>query len=830
MPVVSQTIPNFLNGLSEQTPTQRGINQGSDQVNYQNNIVEGLTKRPPLEYVATLDQNNVFPNTIKFWNIDRDATSRFIVTFYNQGVRVFDLAGTEYPVSTPNGTTYLTSTNPREDFNCVSVADFTFIANKSITPLASGTTSPAKVEEFLINVAKSQYGIEYKVTVNHPSMANPLAVVFQMPSGNDATTDSKFRDTNKIKDILLNGTSSTHWNAAASQIGFKTINATTGATVSTTQGLANYSGITSYFTFESYDSVIYGKPTDGNANYSVETSDGQGNLAMYVIRDEIQDFTRLPYYGKTGVKIKVTGDEGDNLTDYFVNFAGNGVWSETIAPATSLGLDNTKMPHALVNNNNGTFTFKQLTFNERICGDATTNPDPSFVGQPIQNLTFYKNRLGILAGENLVFTENGGFFNFYGTTVTQVLDTDPIDIAASGVQVNTLKNSVAFNETLLLFSDTQQFKLDTAGDNITPTTAILNAVSTFEHDDAVQPVSAGRFAYFAQPRNNNTAIREYYADDDTLTNDGIDITVAVQTLIPKNAFQIISNNIEDTLFVLCHDANNANTAPYAAGQNVNPTNANTIYIYKYFFDKGEKVQTAWSKWTFNGAEILGAVSVESFLYILANEGQSTKLYKVDLQNLNETGLTFKVYLDLKAQVGATYDAATGLSTFTSPYGAKTGLVAVDTATGVRHEATNTTGSTYTVPANVTNVFIGVPYTSTYVLSPQFVREDTGRGRLAISSGRYQIRTITFDFNDTGFFKVQVTPKGRGAGTTEMTGYILGEATSLVDAPPIISGNLRVPIQARNTDVDVQILSDSHLPVHITQAEVEGFYHRRSRRI
>jgi hypothetical protein len=830
MPVVSQTIPNFLNGVSEQSPTQRGINQGTDQINYQNNIVEGLTKRPPLEYVATLDQNNVFPNTIKFWNIDRDATSRFIVTFYNQGVRVFDLAGTEYPVSTPNGTTYLTSSNPREDFNCVSVADFTFIANKSITPLASGSTSPAKVEEFLINVAKSQYGIEYKVTVNHPSMANPLAVVFQMPSGNDATTDSTFRDTNKIKDILLNGTSSTHWNAGASQIGFKTINATSGATVSTTQGLANYSGITSYFTFESYDSVIYGKPTDGNANYSVETSDGQGNLAMYVIRDEIQDFSRLPYYGKTGVKIKVTGDEGDNLTDYFVNFAGNGVWSETIAPATSLGLDNTKMPHALVNNNNGTFTFKQLTFNERICGDATTNPDPSFVGQPIQNLTFYKNRLGILAGENLIFTENGGFFNFYGTTVTQVLDTDPIDIAASGVQVNTLKNSVAFNETLLLFSDTQQFKLDTAGDNITPTTAILNAVSTFEHDDAVQPVAAGRFAYFAQSRNNNTAIREYYADDDTLTNDGIDITVAVQTLIPKNAFQIISNSIEDTLFVLCHDANNANTAPYAAGQNVNPTNANTIYIYKYFFDKGEKVQTAWSKWTFAGAEILGAVSVESFLYVLANEGQSTKLYKVDLQNLNDTGLTFKVYLDLKASVGATYDAATGLSTFTSPYGAKTGLVAVDTATGVKLEATNTTGSTYTVPANVTNVFIGLPFTSTYILSPQFVREDTGRGRLAISSGRYQIRTITFDFSDTGFFKVQVTPKGRDVGTTEMTGYILGEATSLIDAPPIISGALRVPIQARNTDVDVQIINDSHLPVHITQAEVEGFYHRRSRRI
>ena len=38
--VVSQSIPNFLNGMSQQTPSQRGINQGQDQVNLQNNIAD----------------------------------------------------------------------------------------------------------------------------------------------------------------------------------------------------------------------------------------------------------------------------------------------------------------------------------------------------------------------------------------------------------------------------------------------------------------------------------------------------------------------------------------------------------------------------------------------------------------------------------------------------------------------------------------------------------------------------------------------------------------------------------------------------------------------
>jgi hypothetical protein len=151
-----------------------------------------------------------------------------------------------------------------------------------------------------------------------------------------------------------------------------------------------------------------------------------------------------------------------------------------------------------------------------------------------------------LSGENLIFTENADFFNVFSTTVTQTLDTDPIDIAASGTQVNTLKNSVSFNESLLLFSDTAQYKLGAAGSEaVTPTSAVLNEVSSFEHDDNVRPVSAGKFAYFAQARNNNTAIREYFADDDTLTNDGLDITVSVQDLLPTNVYQLISNTTEE---------------------------------------------------------------------------------------------------------------------------------------------------------------------------------------------------------------------------------------------------------------------------------------------
>ena len=827
--VVSQSIPNFLNGMSQQTPTQRGINQGEEQINLQNGLVDGLAKRPPLDYIATLDSSNIYSNKTKFWSIQRDATNQYIVALYNGGIKVFDLAGNEKTVTIASGSSYLTSTNPRENFKLVNVADYTFIANTNTTVTADSTTSAAKVEEFLVVCKLTNYGREYKVALKHPSMAQELEVIFQLPTGNNAATDAKFRDTNKITDILLKGTSSTHWDSNANGIGFNVRRTDTGASVSTSQGLSNYSGFTSHFTFEEFDSVIYGKPTNGNAAYTITTSDGSGNTAMYAIRDEIQDFSKLPFYAKTGVIMKVTGEEGDELSDYYVKFSGkSGVWNETLAPATSLGVTNSTMPHALINNNNGTFTFQELAWTDRVCGDADSNPNPTFIGRKINNLTYYKNRLGILSGENLVLTENASFFNYFATTSTQVLDTDPIDIAASGTQVNTLKNSVGFNESLLLFSDTAQYKLDSSGESISPTTAILNEVSSFEHDDKVTPVSAGKFAYFAQARTSGTAIREYFADDDTLTNDGMDITVSVGNLIPSNCYQIVSNTTEDTLIFLTSATGDSQTAPFSG--TASSTDADTMYIYKYFFDGGEKVQNAWSKWTFTGAKIIGAMSLESFIYVLISEGTTTKLAKIDLRNLKDATIGHGVYIDLKASVTGTYASGTGLTTFTSPYGAKTGLIAVDRANGNNYTATNTSGSTYTIVGDHTALYIGVPYESKYTLSPQYVRENTGRGLVAVTSGRYQIRNISFNFENSGFFQVEVTPTNRDKSTSIMNGYIIGTATSIIGQPAIATGTLRVPVQSQNTEFTLDIKSSSHLPMYLAGAEVEGYYHNRARRI
>ena len=158
MPIISQSITNLINGVSQQTSTQRNETQAELQENAQSRLVEGLSKRPALNYTATLDASNVYPTNAAIHGVQRDANNAFITAFTNQNVKVWNLDGVNKTVSFPNGNAYLTSTNPKEDFKFVTVADFTFVVNKSKIPAMAAATSAAKIERALVYVKQSNYG------------------------------------------------------------------------------------------------------------------------------------------------------------------------------------------------------------------------------------------------------------------------------------------------------------------------------------------------------------------------------------------------------------------------------------------------------------------------------------------------------------------------------------------------------------------------------------------------------------------------------------------------------------------------------------------------
>ena len=380
--LISNSIPNLLNGVSQQPDTVKLPNQATIQENGLSDIITGLGKRPPTEHIAKLNTDTLTNSKVHI--INRDSNEQYAVLVNNQSIKVYDLAGNNKSVVTPDGLTYLTSTNPQEDFNLVTVADYTFIVNKTKTVAKSGSLSTARPDEAIFYVKNGQYKTTYEIDIDGSNVAS-----FQ---------------------TLDNSTSSN-----ASSITTDNI-----ATELTNDLNANLSG----YTIVRDGSIIYVKKNSGT--FTAEVSDGLGGDGLILVKDKTNSFADLPYKGYTGFVVEIVGDGGTEFDNYFVQWDGT-AWVETVKDGLDNSFDTSTMPHLLIRTADGNFRFckadgssytvsatsyTEPEFASRTVGDETTSPDPTFVGRKINDIFFYRNRLGFLSDENVIFSKAGKFLLF----------------------------------------------------------------------------------------------------------------------------------------------------------------------------------------------------------------------------------------------------------------------------------------------------------------------------------------------------------------------------------------------------------------------------------
>ena len=165
MALVSRTIPNLVQWVSQQPEVLRLNSQAGEQVNGFSSVVEGLKKRPNTKYVAKLSSSgfgNCFIHTI-----NRDANERYILVITNGSIAVYTIDGvSKTVVNATNATNYLASSNPKSDFVCMTVADYTFIVNKNTTTAMGTATSPAKVEQAVYSVLQGVTDTKYSVSID----------------------------------------------------------------------------------------------------------------------------------------------------------------------------------------------------------------------------------------------------------------------------------------------------------------------------------------------------------------------------------------------------------------------------------------------------------------------------------------------------------------------------------------------------------------------------------------------------------------------------------------------------------------------------------------
>lgn len=525
----------------------------------------------------------------------------------------------------------------------------------------------------------------------------------------------------------------------------------------------------------------------------------------------VQDFASLPGSPTLNDTYEIAGDVNNAFDNYYVKWDGT-TWRESPKVGIQYKFTATTMPHTLARTAPSTFTFDVVAWGERDVGDLTSSPDPSFVGKSINDIFFHRNRLGMLSGDNVILsTAPSSDFDFFRDSATVLIDSDPIDIAASHTKVSTLYHAVPFDQSLLLFSEQTQFIL--SGSNIlTPSTATIDVTTEFEASVAAKPVGAGPNVYFIVPKGEYSGVREYFVEDEVTTNDAADITAHAPTYVAGDMFELEASSNEDVLFGL------------------SSTTRNKLWLYKYFWQGDEKVQSSWSTWEFGADDVLmGTGMIQTDLYITTKRTDGLYLEVIKLQeNLTDGNNGYQCRLDRRQELTGSYNAGTGLTTWTvaCPHLDELEVILGDSFTNSIGKKLNVTYPTSTTVSALGDYssgscFVGKPYTKTYTFSEFYLRDAS---KNALRGGRLMMRDMQLHYIDTGYFKVTVTPLYRDSYEYEFTGKVLGAGSFLLGSLQVVDGEFKVPLRADSRELTVTLTNDSHLPSIIQSAEWNALYH------
>lgn len=662
---------------------------------------------------------------------------------------------------------------------------------KYLTPSTSPKQQADRFKGLAFNIYKHQTSVTLNgsvVTVSFPNLSLPLFP--SMVASVKAAYDNMLAEINRCKGDRWDVTSST------SEY-YDTY------TLKWTESTEIPSGSKAYSLIES--ATVY---------------DGYNNQAAFGILKSVQKFSVLPATAPNGFLVKIKGEEGSETDDYYVAYDKvEQVWKECARPSLKNHIDNTTMPHVLVREADGTFTFKVADWSPREVGDDDSNPEPSFIGDTINDVFYHRNRLGFLSGENVILTRSADFFNFWMTSATKVQDTDPIDLAASDSTISTLYNAVTFDTDLVLFSRNAQFLL-TADGTLTPTSANLTpAVTRYEASLKAKPVSAGRNVYFAAERAKYTSIREFFtAADNTDAKDVQDITSHVPNYIPNGVYKIIPSTVENLMLYITEGDETA------------------MYIYKYLFIDSQRVQAAWSKWDMQGA-VYGGQFIDNNLYLIVNRNGYYVLERISF-TINTTDLAYEPYRVL-------LDCKMGYEIPADDYDYNNDQTTVELLDVLsylydeneQYSAVMADG-TY-VPAKDGKlvfdgdvrgqvIIVGLNYLFKMVMSTIMVKQANNGSTQALTEGRLQLRQLWFNYADSGYFKVLVDIKDKQVFEYEYTSRLLGTRFNVLEAMPFTTGSFKVPVQAKNENVSISVETDTPLPVSFVGAGWIGNYQRRTR--
>ena len=833
MSLVSQDISSFKGGVSQQPDILRFPDQVTELINGFPNEVEGLQKRPPTIHIGRLS-DHVIASEKKYHIINRDETEQYILQLGSGEFQVYDLKGIPKTCSFENDKAkeYIQARDPRNSLKAVTVADYTFVLNteKKVGAL-TGVTWYGLNDTSLVYIKNAQYAKTYAIYIDNEFICGVIT-----PDGGEAhqaVQSNTAYIARALCNLMTQGASSVPDGLYVGDTYDDLLNQTNGRT---DMGYARSSVSLDFYGITMVgDSMISIKSMHGDRpNVLVKDSFGNQNALVYT--GKVSAVNKLPPIAPEGYIMQVVGEKKTADDDFYVKWSGeDNIWKETTAPEIPYAIDSDNMPHAITRNADGTFTLKKLPWVERGSGDKDTNPDPSFIGHTIQDIFFYRNRLGLISDESVILSSPNDFFNFWFESATTIADTDPIDVSVSSNKVVKLTHAVPFARELMLFSKEGQFVLSSDG-VLTPKSAKCDQITSFDYNPKVRPISIGSNIFFINEKINSSSLMRYSSLQDVADlKDADDTSAHIPTYIPKGITRL-SGNTSENLITL-----------------VNSNNPNTVYCFKFIIQQdGTVMQQAWFKWSFgydsgvDRTEVLLAEFIDKTLYFLVNSPNGLFLEKAEL-----TGNTIdfpyepiRLFMDRKISYMIPSHAKYSDFENYTEINLKDVYGYVSKCTGdysyyvVTEEGSLTeftkwdeTKGTLRISGDLRgySVFIGKSYDFSVVFSKQNIKRGTNTGGVVAEvEGRLQLRYYWLNYSNTGVFECHVDNEVKDKHYKyKCTGRTLSESRTKLDKPNLHTGKFKFPIQDNNDEVTISVFSNNPQPLNLISGGWEGYYTRRN---
>ena len=579
MPAVTQRIGSYLGGVSQQSDNKKLPGQVRECYNGFPDATYGLTKRPGFEHIVNLGTGTTYDDG-KWFYIRRDDAEEYIGVIKGTDIDIWNaVSGVAATVSFTDGTGYLSGT--KDDYKIVTIQDTSIIVNGSKTVAADTAVSDASYDP------DRSASIILKTVVASETYTVDITIGGSTQSATFTTSASSSAD-DILNDLKAD------------------IEAMTGSHANiTVTKLANELEL------------------QHTADMDVHAEGGIDNLALVAIKEVAVSTSDLPVQSRHGrlFQIKLTAG---NDSDFWVKFvandgtSGEGYYEETIDPTVSVGLDNSTMPHELVNTALNTFIFRQIDYTDRLVGDLTTNSNPSFVGSKIASAFFHNNRLGFISDDNVILSRSGDFYNFFFSTAQTIVDSDPVDISCSSVRPTSLHSVLPTAQGVVLFSENQQFIMFSDTGVLTPSLATIRTLSNFQTDKNIEPVEVGTNINFVSKTPGYSRVFGMVTRGQQENPQVLDISRVVKEWISPDIDSLI--------------ASPQNSMIAASGQSLNE-----VFIYRYYNDGEKNVMEAWVSWLMPGnVQFLATNSDE--MYAVTKQANQFTLIKAALSQSPEQAI------------------------------------------------------------------------------------------------------------------------------------------------------------------------------------------------